>query len=68
MNIDEALKNITEHFGSRILKVSRRSPKRAYMDIYPKDVVDIVRYMFKEMAFRFSIASAVDDFDGFEII
>jgi len=68
MNIDEALKNITDRFGSRILIVSRRSAKRAYMDIYPKDVVDVVRYIFKDMAFRFNIASAVDDFDGLEII
>ena len=29
MNIDEALKEITDKFGSRILKVARRSPKRA---------------------------------------
>jgi len=68
MNIDEALKSIADHFGSRILKVSKRSAKRAYVDIYPKDVVDVVRYIFKEMAFRFNIASAVDDFDGLEIL
>lgn len=68
MNIDEALKNITDRFGSRILAVSRKSVKRAYMDIYPKDVVDVVRYIFKDMALRFNIASAVDDFDGLEII
>ena len=68
MNIDQALKRIEEHFGSRILKVNRRSDKRAYIDIYPKDVVDVVRYIFKDMAFRFNIASAVDDFDGLEIL
>jgi len=68
MNIDEALKNITDHFGSRILKVSRKSAKRAYMDIYPKDIVDVARYIFKDISFRFNIASAVDDFDGLEII
>lgn len=68
MNIDEALKNITERFGSRLLKVSKKSVKRAYVDIYPKDVVDVTRHIFKDMAFRFNIASAVDDFDGLEII
>lgn len=68
MNIDEALKILTDRFGSRILKVSRRSVKRAYIDIYPKDVVDVIRYIFKDMAFRFNIASAVDDFDGLEIL
>ena len=68
MNIDEALKNITDHFGSRILKVARKSAKKAYLDIYPKDIVDIVRHIFKDMGFRFNIASAVDDFDGLEVI
>lgn len=68
MNIDEAVKDITDRFGSRVLKVSRKSVKRAYIDIYPKDVVDVVKHIFKDMAFRFNIASAVDDFDGLEII
>jgi len=68
MKIDEALKSITDRFGSRILKVERQSVKRAYLDIYPKDIVDIVKYIFNDMAFRFNIASAVDDFDGLEIL
>jgi len=68
MNIDEALKRIVDHFGSRILKVNRKSQKRAYIDIYPKDVVDVVRYIFKDMGLRFNIASAVDDFDELEIL
>jgi len=68
MNIDEALKKIGDHFGSRILKVNRKSSKRAYIDIYPKDVVDVVRYIFKDMGLRFNIASAVDDFDSLEIL
>jgi NADH-quinone oxidoreductase subunit C len=68
MNIDSALAEITGKFGSRILKVSKKSVKRAYIDIYPKDIIDIARYIFKDMSFRFNIASAVDDFDGLEII
>lgn len=68
MNIDEALKQITDKFGSRILKVARKSAKRAYVDIYPKDIVDVAGYIFRDMAFRFNIASAVDDFDGLEIL
>ena len=68
MNIDEALKKIEERFGSRILKVSRKSGKRAYIDIYPKDIQEIVRYVFKDMALRFNTASGVDDFDALEIL
>jgi len=68
MNIDECLKNIESRFGSKILKVYKHNDKRAYIDIYPKDIVELVRYVFKDMALRFNIASAVDDFDGLEIL
>jgi NADH-quinone oxidoreductase subunit C len=68
MTIDEAIKNISDKFGSRILKVVRKSVKRAYVDIYPKDIVEVARHIFKDMGFRFNIASAVDDFDGLEVL
>lgn len=68
MNIDESVKKIEEAFGSRLLKTYRHSAKRAYIDIYPKDIVGVTRYMLKELSFRFDIASAVDDFDSLEIL
>jgi len=68
MNIDTILGDLTGRFGSKILNVNRRSSKRAYIDIYPKDIEEIVRYVFKERGFRFDTASAVDDFDALEIL
>lgn len=68
MNIDECLRAIETRFGSKILKTYKHNPKRAYVDIYPKDIVELVKYVFKEMGLRFNIASAVDDFDGLEIL
>ncbi len=68
MTIDEALKNISDRFGSKILNVNKRSDKRAYVDIYPKDITEVVRYIFKDLAFRFNTASGVDDFDSLEIL
>jgi formate hydrogenlyase subunit 5 len=68
MTIDEALKNISDRFGSKILNINKKSEKKAYLDIYPKDLTEIVRYVFKEMAFRFNTASGVDDFDALEIL
>ena len=67
MTIDEAIKNITDRFGSNILNVNKHSDRRAYLDIYPKDIVEITRYVFKDMGFRFNTASGVDDFDALEI-
>ena len=66
--MDELLKNISDRFGSKILKVYRKNSRRAYIDIYPKDIVDMVKYLFKELGLRFNIATAVDDFDGIEIL
>lgn len=68
MTIDEALKGISEKFGSKILNINKRSNKRAYVDIYPKDIAEFVRHIFKDLAFRFDTASGVDDFDALEIL
>ena len=68
MTIDQFIKNLTDRFGGKILNVNKRSDKRAYIDIYPKDIPELVRYLFKESGFRFDTASGVDDFDALEII
>jgi NADH-quinone oxidoreductase subunit C len=68
MTVDDLFQKINGCFGDRILNIDRRSAKRLYVDIYPKDIVDITRYLFKELGLRFNIASGVDDFDGIEIL
>jgi NADH:ubiquinone oxidoreductase subunit C len=68
MTIDEIIKDVSGRFGSKILNVNKRSDKRAYLDIYPKDITDVVRYIFKEKGLRFNTASGVDDFDALEIL
>jgi NADH-quinone oxidoreductase subunit C len=68
MTADEIIKNINDRFGSRILNMSKKSDRRVYIDIYPKDTIELVRYIFKESGFRFNTASGIDDFDAFEIL
>ena len=68
MTIDEILQKLQEKFGSKVLKVYRKNDKRAYVDIYPKDIVEFTKYVFKDLKLRFAIASAVDDFDALEIL
>jgi len=68
MKIDELIKNISDKFGSRVLKAYKKNERRAYIDIYPKDIVDFTRYIFKDLGLRFNIASAVDDFGALEIL
>lgn len=68
MTADEIIKNINDRFGSRILNINKKSDRRVYIDIYPKDITGLVRYIFKESGFRFNTASGVDDFDSLEIL
>jgi NADH:ubiquinone oxidoreductase subunit C len=68
MTIDEILKKTEDKFGGRILKTYKKNARRAYVDIYPRDIVDIARFIFKDLGFRFNIASAVDTFEGIEIL
>lgn len=68
MTADVLLQKIGERFGDRILKSEKKSPKRIYIDVYPKEIVDITRFLFKELGLRFNIASGVDDFDGIEVL
>ena len=68
MTIDEFLKGLNDKFKGRILKTYRHSEKRAYVDIGPKDIVEVARYIFKDKALRFNIASGLDTFEGIEIL
>ncbi len=68
MKIDDVLKNIQDKFGSKVLKAEKKNEKRAYIDMYPKDIVEFTLYMLKALKLRFNIATAVDDFDAIEIL
>ena len=68
MKIDDILKIIQDKFGPKIIKVEKKNERRAYIDIYPKDIVEFTRYIFKDLKLRFNITTAVDDFDGIEML
>ncbi|MDO8525313.1 MAG: NADH-quinone oxidoreductase subunit C [Candidatus Omnitrophota bacterium] len=68
MKLDDVLKNIRDRFGSKALKVEKKSESRAYIDIDPKDLVEFAIYIFKDLKLRFNIATAVDDFDAIEML
>ncbi len=68
MTIDETLNGLNKNYTGRLLKVYKHSDKRAYVDIDPKDIVPVTRFLFKDMGLRFNIASGVDTFDGLEIL
>ena len=68
MNIDELLNHLSVKFDSKILKTYKHNRRHAYIDIYPKDVVEITKHLFKDLNLRFNIASGVDDLDAIEVL
>ena len=49
--MDDILKSINDRFEDKVLKTEKKSSTRAYIDIYPKDIVDMVGYLFKADVF-----------------
>ncbi|MDA3954683.1 MAG: NADH-quinone oxidoreductase subunit C [Bacteroidales bacterium] len=68
MNTDEILKNIKDKFGSDVLEVFKKWETRANITIKPVSLVQIAEYVFKDLEFRFIIATANHTKKGFEIL
>jgi len=54
-------------FSKKILDSSSRNDRRVSLHIDPAALLEISEYIFKELGFRFIIASAVHTKKGFEI-
>jgi len=65
------IKNITEElkgkFGPEILNVTEKNDKRITVDIPGKAIINVSRYLYRDLHFRFIIASALETKKGFEI-
>ncbi len=59
---------IKERLGGKILEWKETSQRRIYFTIDKKDIVETVKFLFRELGLRFSTASATDTPSGFEII
>lgn len=65
---EEILRKIQDGLGKRVKKFYKKSEKRIYIDIEPKDLVEAVKFIFRRLGARFNIASAIDRVDGTEIL
>lgn len=68
MNRDEILKGIKDKFKDTIIDFYEKSPIRVYVEIKPESLVEIARYVFKDLGARFNIASGVDVRQHMEIL
>lgn len=59
---------IKEHLGAKIIHWQEVNPRRIYFSIHPGDIFGVVKFLFKDLGLRFSIASGVDTPQGIEIL
>jgi NADH-quinone oxidoreductase subunit C len=67
MDTQSLIKSLKDRFGERIKDVTEKR-KRIYLTMDAKDIREAATFLFKDLGMRFNIASAVDDFDAFEIL
>lgn len=68
MTRNEVLKNLKSRFKEDIIDIFDKSHKRVYIEIKPESIVNMGRYIFKDMGARFNIASGTDLRSQFEIL
>jgi NADH:ubiquinone oxidoreductase subunit C len=59
---------IKEKLGNKIKDWHEHSTRRIYFTVDKKDIVETVRFLFRELGMRFSIASGTDTPDALEIL
>ena len=62
------VKETKDKFAEKIKEWQDRSPQRIYLTLDKESLVEVARYLFEELKFRFVIASGVDTRQGIEIL
>ena len=65
--IQNIIEDLKKKFAAEILNVSEKNDKRITVDIPGKDIIKISQYIYRDLHFRFIIASALQTKKGFEI-
>jgi NADH-quinone oxidoreductase subunit C len=67
METESIIKSLKEKFSSDILGTEEKNQKRVIITIKPDAVLNVASYLFRDVGFRFIIASAIHTKRGFEI-
>jgi len=67
METDLIIEKLKKSFDTEVLKVTKKSERRATVSVKPESIVRIAEYLYKTAGLRFIIASALHTKRGFEI-
>ena len=65
---EKIVQEIQQALGDKIKSVVIKNPQRVYIDIDPKAIREVGRYLWKDRGARYSIATTVDNRTSFEVI
>jgi Ni,Fe-hydrogenase III component G len=68
MTREEIISDLKTRFKDDIIQIYEKSRSRVYIDIHPQSIVNVGKYMFKDLGARFNIASGVDTRTNIEIL
>jgi Ni,Fe-hydrogenase III component G len=67
MNTGLIIEKLKESFSSEILEIATKNQKRVIVTVKPESLINISTYLYKNLGFRFIIASALHTKKGYEI-
>ncbi|MDD5432608.1 MAG: NADH-quinone oxidoreductase subunit C [Candidatus Omnitrophica bacterium] len=59
---------IKEGLGGKIVNWEEKRPHRIYFEVKKEDIFETVKFLFKNLGLRFSIATGMDNPDNFEML
>lgn len=59
---------IRQSLGGKIIDWQEKSSRRVYFTVKKEDIVEVVRFLFKDLKLRFSIASGIDTPEALELL
>ena len=65
---EKIVQEIQQALGEKIKSVLIKNPQRVYIDIAPKAIREVGRYLWKDRGARYVIATTVDNRSSFEVI
>lgn len=64
----EIINQINEKFGNQIIHLEQKSEKNVFLTVEKEALVEVVKYLFNNLGGRFCTASALETFQGIEIL
>ncbi len=68
MSREEALSQIRDTLGDRLLRFEDKSADRVFIEVSPDDVPETSRVLFKDLQARFQIATGIDTPAAIEVL